>query len=209
MKNMNKKIAVMLVFALASMLMVGCDKDNESSSEAVSEVSSVAVSDSETSEAAEENPGETAVSETAEASSTATSADSSSASKTSKQETKQESKAGESKSNSAASASEKKAGLTALSSEELNKLLDEIYPGDSLTQEWIDRLPAEKMYEYLGQKYHDDFNGYVRKDGKAIDESTVECTVVVELLNGENKTYKLKLKVNDNHWSVISEEEVK
>jgi hypothetical protein len=100
-------------------------------------------------------------------------------------------------------------GLTSLSKSELNNLLDEIYPGDNLTQEWIDKLPAEKMYEYLGQKYQDDFNGYIRKDGKVIDDSTVECNVIVELASGGTKTHKLRLQVNDNRWSVIGDEEVK
>jgi hypothetical protein len=103
----------------------------------------------------------------------------------------------------------KENGLTSLSTEELNNLLDEIYPGDNLTQEWIDKLPAEKMYEYLGQKYQDDFNGYIRKDGKVIDDSTVECNVIVQLLSGGTKTHKLRLQVNDNRWSVIGDEEVK
>ena len=111
--------------------------------------------------------------------------------------------------NQTATAAAKNKDLIALSSEELDRLLDEIYPGDNLTQEWIDRLPAEKIYEYFGLKYNDDFNGYVRQDGKAIDDSTVECTVIIRLLNGQTKKHIVKLKVNDNRWSVIEEKEVK
>jgi len=111
--------------------------------------------------------------------------------------------------NQTATAAAKNKDLIALSSEELDRLLDEIYPGDSLTQEWIDRLPAEKIYEYFGLMYHDDFNGYIRKDGKAIDDSTVECTVIIRLLNGQTKKHIVKLKVNGNRWSVIEEKEVK
>ncbi|AGC68784.1 S-layer domain protein [Thermoclostridium stercorarium subsp. stercorarium DSM 8532] len=101
----------------------------------------------------------------------------------------------------------RKNGLNAFSAEELKILLDEIYPGDNLTQEWIDTYPAEKLYEYFGQKYHDTFYDYIRTSEKVIDNSTVECDITVRLSDGSIKKHKVRLKMDDNlFWSVISDD---
>ena len=101
----------------------------------------------------------------------------------------------------------RKNGLTTFFAEELKILLDEIYPGDNLTQKWIDTYPAEKLYEYFGQKYSDTFYDYIRTSEKIIDNSTVECDITVRLSDGGTKKHKVRLKIDDNQYrSVISDD---
>jgi len=109
--------------------------------------------------------------------------------------------------NAASVFEKRKNGLTTFSAEELKILLDEIYPGDNLTQKWIDTYPAEKLYEYFGQKYSDTFYDYIRTSEKIIDNSTVECDITVRLSDGGTKKHKVRLKIDDNqYWSVISDD---
>lgn len=109
--------------------------------------------------------------------------------------------------NAASVFEKRKNGLTTFSAEELKILLDEIYPGDNLTQKWIDTYPAEKLYEYFGQKYSDTFYDYIRTSEKIIDNSTVECDITVKLSDGGTKKHKVRLKIDDNQfWSVISDD---
>lgn len=109
--------------------------------------------------------------------------------------------------NAASVFQKRKNGLTTFSAEELKILLDEIYPGDNLTQKWIDTYPAEKLYEYFGQKYSDTFYDYIRTSEKIIDNSTVECDITVKLSDGGTKKHKVRLKIDDNqYWSVISDD---
>lgn len=99
-----------------------------------------------------------------------------------------------------------KMDLKAMSKEELDNLLDSIYPGDSLTEEWKNRLPAMKMYSYFGKKYGNNFFNYIRTDAVVIDSTTVECTAIVKLGDGGEKTHKVRLKVDNNgFWSIISD----
>jgi hypothetical protein len=99
-----------------------------------------------------------------------------------------------------------KMDLKAMSKEELDNLLDSIYPGDSLTEEWQNRLPAEKMYAYFGEKYGSNFFNYIRTDAVVIDSTTVECTAIVKLGDGGEKTHKVRLKVDNNgFWNIISD----
>lgn len=99
-----------------------------------------------------------------------------------------------------------KKGLMALSNVELKGLLDEVYPGDNITQKWIDTHPGEKLYEYMWGKYEDTMVDFYRASEKAVDESTIECQVSRTLPDNSLIMHTIRLKVNGNGiWSVISD----
>jgi len=100
-----------------------------------------------------------------------------------------------------------KKGLLALTPQELKRMLDEEYPGDSMPVWWTDTHSGEKLYVYMWKTYSKEgMMDFYRTAERVIDENTIECDITRTMKDEAIYLHKIRLKVDDEGiWTVVSD----
>lgn len=100
-----------------------------------------------------------------------------------------------------------KKGLLALTPQELKRMLDEEYPGDSIPVWWTDTHSGEKLYVYMWKTYSKEgMMDFYRTAERVIDENTIECDITRTMKDETTYLHKIRLKVDDEGiWTIVSD----
>ena len=91
--------------------------------------------------------------------------------------------------------------------QELKRMLDEEYPGDSIPVWWTDTHSGEKLYVYMWKTYSKEgMMDFYRTAERVIDENTIECDITRTMKDEAIYLHKIRLKVDDEGiWTIVSD----